>query len=225
LATAWSIKDGRAAIVGWGSEVACREGEQPTKAQLHECLTRVADLVDGHGFGCPVVSRFVDAGDRQDDVLSWVISRRGWQACKGFSARNGFARKADDPVDMPGAFFRQWVDFHGYKVPLVEVDVNALRRLAQSALLKPSQDSGATVVPCGLTASDSLVRHLCGTAEIEPGVWSSKPAHRPKHGEWQTRVDLLDCLVYGRAAHLYYDRQEILKKRRKKAGKIGTIGA
>lgn len=187
---------GRGAIVGYGSIHCAPAGRQPTVAELHAGLDRLDSLLSDWSPAVPIVLRGVDVGDRQDELLAWLSSRRKWQAIKGTGAL-----KASEKDDRPGWIYPR-KQGAGHWLGLVETE--SVTRICHGEILA-GNGAGSIQLPHGIERKAALILHLCATVEYQPGKWSASAKDRPHHPEWQTRHDYLDCLAYARALAYWWE--------------------
>lgn len=195
--------DGSAALLGWGSLRLCGIGAQPSIAELHAGLSRLDQFL--RDLGWPIVARWVDSADRQDEVVKWTRVHRDWQPIRG---RDG--RMQTEPGDVPGVVYFRRQD-GGWKLALVDVD--EVRGGVHDALSMPVTEPGALLLPRGLDSGAAVIRHLVATMRINhkrDGMrWSESARDRAQHPEWQKRVDYLHCATYARAAALWWRRKHM----------------
>lgn len=212
--------NGRGAIVGWGSIIACPMGRQPTESELHVALSRLDGILRDWAPSATIVRRGVDVGDRQDEIRTWLRSHPTWWATKGTGALKA------DVGDHAGWMYKRSQD-GGWRLYLIETE-NALR-IVHGELIA-AKEVGSLALPQGLKRNSALVTHLCATVEMEPGKWSKSPRDRtekykggPHHPEWQERDDYGQCAAYARA--LAYDWENKPKSAGPKRvyGNIGDI--
>lgn len=194
--------DGTSLLVGWGSVRLCGVGAQPSLAELHAGLSRLDQLLKDLEW--PIVARWVDTADRQDEIVGWAKQHRDWQPIRG---KDG--RMQQEPGDVPGVVWFRRQD-GGWKLALIDVDT--VRGGVHDALAMPTTAAGALLLPRGLDSGSAVIRHMVGTMRINDkrdGLrWSEKAKDRQQHPEWQRRVDYLDCATYARAAALWWRRKQ-----------------
>jgi len=204
---------GKGAVTGWGHVVASPTGRQPTEAELHACLDRLDGLLRDWSPSAPIVRRGVDVGDRADELIRWLRSRREWWAVKGTGALKAQAG------DHPGWAYRRQQD-GGIILHLIETE--SVQRIVHGELLA-GKDAGSLALPRGLDRDATLLRHLCATVEYAPGKWSTLARDRVHHPEWQTRHDLLDCAAYARALAYEWENKPRAAPGARKYGKVGSL--
>jgi hypothetical protein len=195
--------DNSSLLAGWGTLRLCAMGAQPSVAELHTGLSRLDQQLKSLEW--PIVARWLDAADRQDDIVKWTRLHRDWQPIRGRDQR-----MKPEPGDVPGVVYFRRQD-GGWKLALVEVD--PMRAAVHDALSLPVTESGALLLPRGLDSGAAVIRHLVGTMRINhkrDGLrWSESAKDRQFHPEWQRRVDYLDCATYARAAAIWWRRKQI----------------
>jgi hypothetical protein len=195
--------DGTAMLIGWGSVRLCGIGAQPSLSELHAGLSRLDQILKDLEW--PIVARWVDAADRQDDITKWTKLHRDWQPIRGRDQR-----MKPEPGDVAGVVYFRRQD-GGWKLALIDVD--PIRGGVHDALSLPVVEAGALLLPRGLDAGTAIVRHLVGTMRINhkrDGLrWSESAKDRQQHPEWQRRVDYLHCLTYARAAATWWRRKNM----------------
>lgn len=196
------LNTGSQVIVGWGSIRLCAIGSQPSIPELHAGLDRLHQWLSDLGW--PIVTRWVDSADRQDDITAWTRRHSDWQPIRGNDRR-----MQPEHGDVAGVVYFRRQD-GGWKLALIEVDT--IRGAVHDALSLPIQEPGAMLLPRGLDAGSALVRHLVGTMRINhkrDGMrWSEGARDRQQHPEWQRRIDYLDCVTYARAAAVWWRRMQ-----------------
>lgn len=212
--------NGRGAIVGWGSIIACPMGRQPTESELHVALSRLDSILRDWAPSVPIVRRGVDVGDRQDEIRTWLRSHPTWWATKGTGALKA------DVGDHAGWMYKRNQD-GGWRLYLIETE-NALR-IVHGELIA-AKEVGSLALPQGLKRNSALVTHLCATVEMEPGKWSKSPRDRtekykggPHHPEWQERDDLGQCAAYARALAYDWENKPKSSGPKRVYGNIGDI--
>lgn len=204
--------DGTTWDVAWGSIAASPIGRQPNTAELHIALDRLHAFISEYAqsVGKPIVRRVVDVGDRQDELVQWIIRNAGWHAVRGGAG----TMKAEDG-DLAGWIYIRQQNYMGAIWHLGIIDVDQARNQAQVAFLVPANKPGAAHLPSGLNRNDAIIRHYCGTARIRDDHgrerWSETKQDRKYHHEWQKRHDYLDCRTYAYVAGYHY--REIMRKR------------
>jgi len=202
---------GRGAICGYGSVHLSVMGRAPTTEELHAGLDRLNGIMKDWAPSAPIVRRGVDVGDRQDEIRKWLRLHPDWLALKG----SGPLKALEG--DRPGWIYRRPQD-GGWVLHLVETE--SATRAVQAELLAGA-GVGSIALPHGLRRESALVMHLCATVEYAPGKWSTKPADRKHHPEWQARNDYLDCAAYARA--LIYHWETRAKRAPLKTGYLGDL--
>ena len=195
--------DGSSMLCGWGSVRLCGVGAQPSLAELHAGLGRMKQLLKDLEW--PIVARWVDSADRQDEIVKWTKMNREFQPIRGKEGRMQI-----EPGDVPGvAWFRR--QDGGWKLALVDVD--SMRSAVHDSLAMPITEAGALLLPRGLDSGSAVIRHLVGTMRINDkrdGLrWSGQAKDRAQHPQWQRRVDYLDCATYAKAAATWWRRKQM----------------
>lgn len=198
--------NGTQPILGWGTIRLSAIGTQPSVPELHAGLSRLAQILKGlQEQGWPIVAKWVDAADRQEDIVKWTKLHKDWQPTRG---REG--RLTPEQGDVAGVVYFRKQDEGKWKLALIDVD--EVRGSVHDALSLPTTEPGAILLPHGLDAGTAIIRHLVGTMRIPDkgrGLrWSEKAKDRSLHPEWQKRIDYLDCTTYGRAALTWWRRKQ-----------------
>jgi hypothetical protein len=197
--------DSRACIPAWGTVQVSGPGGQPSEQELHNALNKLNSYILQWNPGIPIVSRGVDTGNgvQTDELLRWLSVHKEWHAVKGVWS---LKMQPQDAKDRAGWIYVRQLE----KYVLRHVDTENVTRQVHGELLA-RQSPPVLELPQGLDKASALVRHICSTVEVLPGVWSSKKeSTQYEHKEYQTRNDYMDALAYARA--LSYEYQTKPKK-------------
>ena len=213
----------------WGTVVASPKGREPTAVELHEALDRLDELLDQleGRWGIPIKRRGLDVGDRQDELRLWLDRQPAtrWVAIKGDgqnlkvqhkyqpTKRGNQRQKPVQWRDLPQvAYHRYQLEPGGKRWWLCHVDSHHIRADIQRRLLQDPDDAGSWLIPPGLPARATLIRHLCSQVLIRDARnilrWSER-RDRLMHPEWQQRDDYLDCHIYGYALGLLAEQEGV----------------
>lgn len=191
-------RDGKIALVGWGTIAIAPAGRQATDGEIMAGLDRLDRLLIDWAPKAPIVRKLLDINDggamadrrsANAAAIRWLRGHRDWWGIRGSDAIKS------EPRDIPG-----WV-YHRSEASLPirhVVTLNAIRRIHGDVL------AGTLLVPQGLGRRETnnqfpaIVNHWCGTVEYEQGKWSSSAKDRAHHPEWQRRIDYLHATAYAR---------------------------
>jgi hypothetical protein len=197
---------GRSYLAGWGTIFAAPIGRQPTEAELHTALDRLDALMRDWNPAAPIVSRGVDVGDRQHELVRWTRRHPKWHPVKGTGPL-----KAVERNDLPGWIYVRDQE-GGWRLRLVETQA-ATRQIHGE--LMGGRGIGAMELPKGIERTGSLAQHFCATVEYAPDKWSQRASDRKYHPEWQFRHDLLDCAAYARALAYEWENKPVIRQFKK----------
>lgn len=182
--------------------------------ELHLLLDRTAAVLDDLTNGLPVFRSLVDIGDRETWILPWLVKRNKWRAVRGVED-NKSTRRRFDGADV---FFNR-----RYKpgIGIFEVMTDVWRRKVHEAFCQPPDETGAAILPRGLSSGHPYIQHLCRyrwQRDMRSGdlVWKKGSGIRDDH---------LDTRVYATAVNfLRLQRPSKPRRRPRKSGVVGHVG-
>lgn len=192
---------GRSYRLAWGYECACELKRMSTVQELHGALDRIHGVLSDQAWPVPIVVRAIDIGFRPDEIDLWRRAHPAWLMVKGVGDEQAHAMDRSDPgeryaggrFDIPGCLTIRETKTRRV---VYNVDVDAMREVAQGGFLVPAGQPGAAHLPRGLVAADAYIKHLCARVlVIDPKSRRRRWSADARDGG-QMRKDWLDVDTY-----------------------------